>query len=65
LEIRSFKTQGVIRARFDGHRLVTPNPGRVQSAAREFATANHHDMQNIFVEKYFSNNAIEVDFLLN
>jgi hypothetical protein len=63
-EYRYFESNGVIRARFDGHRLVTPNPATIKEKATKYAEENNLGMQSLFIEKYFSNNAIEIDYLL-
>ncbi len=64
MEYRNFKSKGVIRAKFDGHRIVTPNPSRVKEEVNNYAKENNLTLQSLFIEKYFSNNAIEVDYLM-
>ena len=65
MEYKAFSSKGAVKARFDGHRLVTPNPSQIKEKVDRFATQNNLKLQRIFVEKYFSDNAIEIDYLLH
>ena len=64
MEYKTFNSKGAVKARFDGHRLVTPNPSQIKEKVDRFATQNNLKLQRVFVEKYFSDNAIEIDYLL-
>ncbi len=65
MEYKFFNSNGAVKARFDGHRLVTPNPAEIKGKVNQYAKQNRLVLQPLFVEKYFSNNAIEVDYLLD
>ncbi len=64
MEYRKFNSKGAIKARFEGHRLVTPSPLDIKAKVEQFAQEENLKLQSLFVEKYFSNNAIEIDYLL-
>lgn len=64
MEFRTIESNGVIKARFEGHRLVTPSPADIKDKVKKYAAEENLQLQPLFVEKYFSNNAIEVDYLL-
>lgn len=64
MEYKAFNSNGAVKARFDGHRLVTPNPAEIKEKVDRYAQKNNLKLQQIFVEKYFSDNAIEIDYLL-
>ena len=61
MEYEAFDSKGAVNARFDGHRLVTPNPAEIKEKVVGYAEENNLNLQQIFVEKYFSDNAIEID----
>ena len=65
MEYKFFNSNGAVKARFDGHRLVTPNPTEIKDKVNQYAEQLHLALQPLFVEKYFSNSAIEVDYLLH
>ncbi len=61
---RYVSSGGAIKARFEGHRLVTPSPLDIKQKVEDFAKNENLSLQPVFIEKYFSNNAIEIDFLI-
>ncbi|MDN5200717.1 hypothetical protein QQ008_05080 [Fulvivirgaceae bacterium BMA10] len=63
-EIKTFQVSKVIRAYFEGHRLVTPDPSTINQKIRDFAQSQNLNLQPIFIEKYFSDHAIEVIHLV-
>ena len=64
MQYKAFNSNGAVKARFDGHRLVTPNPAEIKEKVDRYARQKNLRLQPIFVEKYFSDNAIEIDYLL-
>ena len=64
MEYKAFNSNGAVKARFDGHRLVTPNPAEIKEKVDRFARQKDLRLQPVFVEKYFSDHAIEIDYLL-
>ena len=64
MEYRVFNSHGAVKARFDGHRLVTPNPAEIKEKVDDYARKLNLQLQPVFVEKYFSDHAIEIDYLL-
>lgn len=63
-EVKKFKVKEVLRARFEGHRLVTPEPSTIYQKIKTYADENGIQLQKIYIEKYFSDEAIEVDYLI-
>lgn len=63
-EIREIMVKEVLRARFEGHRLVTPEPNTMYQKIKKYADKNNIRLQKIYIEKYFSDDAIEVDYLI-
>ena len=63
-EIREITVKEVLRARFEGHRLVTPEPNTMYQKIKKYADENNISLQKVYIEKYFSDDAIEVDYLI-
>ncbi len=63
-ETREIRVKEVLRARFEGHRLVTPEPNTMYQKIKTYADKNNISLQKIYIEKYFSDDAIEIDYLI-
>ncbi len=63
-KLKEIQVKEVLRARFEGHRLVTPDPKTMYEKIKTYANANNISLQEIYIEKYFSDEGIEVDYFI-